>query len=141
MSYLKRLRYRDLPKQREREKLEEPILPEEILEDIRSLKVDKSQVLDVLTGEFYKKFQEQIAPVLQIIFAECLAKNRIPTTWLEARIVVIPKEGKELTIPQNYRPISLLNSDYKILMTVMATRLNQVIGFYVQRHQAEFIKC
>lgn len=121
--------------------MEEPILLEEILEDIRSLKVDKSQVLDGLTGEFYKKFQEQIAPVLQIIFAECLAKNRIPTTWLEARIVVIPKEGKELTIPQNYRPISLLNSDYKILMTVMATRLNQVIGFYVHRDQAEFIKC
>lgn len=55
-------------------------------------------------------------------------------------VVVIPKVGKDLSLPESYRPVSLLNQNYKILITIMATRLNQIIGSYISRDQAGFIK-
>lgn len=50
----------------DRDKLEEPITLEEVLSAIRSLKPNKSSGLDGITGEFYRKFQDSLGPVLCI---------------------------------------------------------------------------
>ena len=42
--------------------------------------------------------------------------------WMDAYITLLPKAGN-LAEPKNWRPISLLNSDYKILMAVLAGRM------------------
>lgn len=96
-------------------------------------------MIDGLTGEFYKKYQDQIGPVLQKVYSECLRENKIPPTWQEARIIVIPKIWKDLSLPENYSPISLLNQDYKI-MAIITARLNQIISSSLHRDQAGFIK-
>lgn len=46
---------------------------------------------------------------------------------MESPIVVIHKEGKDPLKTSSYRPISLLNTDIKILVKVLAARLNRVI--------------
>lgn len=45
----------------------------------------------------------------------------------EASIALISKPGKDPSLPESYRPISLLQLDIKILAKVLALRLNNVI--------------
>lgn len=65
--------------------LEEPIQSAEALKVINSLKPNKSSGTEGLTGEFYKKFQEQLGEGGMVeLFSECLARGKIPSSWLEA---------------------------------------------------------
>lgn len=102
---------------------------------IRSLKPSKSPGIDGLTVEFYKICQEQLARELQKIFALCLDGRKMPHSWSETRIIVIPKQVKGLSVPQEYRLIFLLNMDYKIL----ARRMTAVINPYIHQDQAGFL--
>lgn len=58
-------------------------------------------------------------PHLQELFKYCLEVGRIPDTWKEARLMVIPKEGENCAYPEVYHPITLLNTDYKILASIL----------------------
>lgn len=58
----------------------------------------------------------------------------------EAKITLIPKEGENLEYSEVYCPISLLNTDYKILMSILADRVSRIIGNYVTEDQIGFIR-
>lgn len=79
-------------------------------------------------------------PILQRLFSECLQQNRILASWSKARIVIIPKEAKDSALPQDSRPIALLNLDYKMLTMIFARRLNRILGSYIHRDQAGSVK-
>lgn len=64
----------------------------------------------------------------------------MPASWKEAKLTLILKRGKDHMHPESYHPISLLNMDYKILTTILADRLNRVIGNYVVDDQTGFIR-
>lgn len=48
--------------------------------------------------------------------------------------------GKDATLPQAYCPISLPNTDYKILASILVARLNLVMGDYIHPDQSGFVK-
>jgi hypothetical protein len=48
------------------------------------------------------------------IINKVLTKGYFPTCWKLAKVIVIPKVGKDHTLPDNYRPISLLNTISKM---------------------------
>lgn len=75
-----------------------------------------------------------------MLFQSCIHMTEIPDTWKIAKIVVIPKPGKDPASPQSYRLISLLNIDYKMLTSILAPRLNKVLGFYIHTDQSGFLK-
>lgn len=54
-----------------------------------------------------------------------------------ALLVLLPKLDWDLS---SYRPISLLNMDYKILTTILTARMNKIINSYISSDQAVFIK-
>lgn len=58
---------------------------------------------------------------------------------MEATIVVLPKEGKDLLQPCSYRLISLHCADVKLLAPVIATRLSKGIQSVVHPDQSGFI--
>jgi len=60
--------------------------------------------------------------------AKCSAEN--PDHWKESIISLIPKTGNILD-PSNYRPISLLNTDYKIFSTI----LNQHVTHHLETNE------
>ena len=53
--------------------------------------------------------------------------NTLPVSMKTARISVIPKEGKDPQRCASYRPISLLNCDYKIITKLLSKRLELVL--------------
>lgn len=50
------------------------------------------------------------------------------------------QKDRDPSLPQAYWPISLLNIDYKMLMSILSSRLNSVIVNYVHADQSGFIK-
>lgn len=105
-----------------------------------NLKLGKTPGTDGLTGEFYKTFKDLLSLHLQKVFAHCRHCNNIPDTWKLARLVLILKEGKDPILPGSYQPLCLLNVDYKSLASILAERLNKIIGSYVIENQTGFIR-
>ena len=55
-------------------------------------------------------------------------------------ITLIPKEDSDLSSLTNWRPITLLNVDYKICSKVITKRLEKLLTFLINPDQTGFIK-
>jgi hypothetical protein len=91
-----------------------------------NFKPGKATELDGLTHEFYKQFWKELSPLLLQVVNSSLQDEQLPTSMLNGIITLIPKKG-DLTQLANWRPITLLNTDYKLIARCLAKRLTTVL--------------
>ena len=71
---------------------------------------------------------------------EAYDKGELATSQKQGVITLIEKEGKDTLNIKNYRPITLLNVDYKILSKVLAKRIKEVLNEIIHHDQVGYIQ-
>uniref|UniRef100_A0A3Q2CLN8 Reverse transcriptase domain-containing protein n=1 Tax=Cyprinodon variegatus TaxID=28743 RepID=A0A3Q2CLN8_CYPVA len=113
-----------------------PITEEEIQHAIDTLNQHKSPGNDGISAEFYKQFKTQISKILLKVFTVMEQTGCTPRTFAQGVITIVYKNKGNQNDLENYRPISLLNTDYKIYAKILANRLNEVMSSIISPSQA-----
>ena len=120
--------------------MENPFTENEIATAIKNLNKNKSPGPDGLTNKFYKTFQGQLVPILKKVADQAVERGRLPKEMKLYNITLLPKDSNNRTEVSNYRPVSLLNADYKIISKILTGRLQPVMHKLVHEDQQCAVK-
>ena len=107
---------------------------QELYTAMMSVQSGKAPGIDGLPIDFYKSFWAIIGRDLLEVVSDSLQRGRLPLSCRRAVITLLPKKG-DLQLIKNWRPVSLLCTDYKILSKALATRLREVMASVVHPDQ------
>ncbi|GLI67047.1 hypothetical protein VaNZ11_011236 [Volvox africanus] len=93
---------------------------------------------DGIPTDLYRKFWPEIGPTMAALFTAIGKTGQVPTGFLDGIIKVLYKKGDPKQ-PGNYRPITLLCSDYRLLAKVLANRLGPALGRIISPEQSAIL--
>ncbi|KAJ4946367.1 hypothetical protein JOQ06_024034, partial [Pogonophryne albipinna] len=114
--------------------LEGPLTIQELQTALQGMQGRRAPGIDGLSVEFYKAYWDVLSHDLLDVFNESLASGSMPMSCRRAVITLLPKKGNLQDI-ENWRPVSLLCVDYKLLSKALATRLGRAVEQVIHRDQ------
>lgn len=124
----------------ERDSLDGPLRFDECKKVLETFQSDKSPGEDGFTAEFYKFFFDLLGNDLIASFNEAHVINELTVSQRRGVITLIPKDDGSLLELENWRPITLLNVDFKIAAKVIAKRIEPVLPKLIHPDQTGFVK-
>ena len=112
-----------------------PVTSEEARKALEGAATGKSPGSDGLPAEFFSTFWHVLGEDLVEMLNASLITGRLPPSQRRALITLLFKKGARLD-PKNWQPISLLNSDYKILARVLAGCMLGVLQHVIHPDQS-----
>lgn len=116
------------------------ITTDEILAVMRDMKRDKTPGIDGIPIEFYSIFWEDLGHFMVRSIKAAFISGELSITQKRGIITCLPKGDKPREFLKNWRPISLLTSDYKVITSVLAKRMKIVLGEIIGLDQRGFLK-
>jgi hypothetical protein len=123
----------------DQETLDEPITMDELTKAIKALPRNKTPGSDGWNSEFYQFFWSKIKKIVMDSINYGI-QNKLSIDQRRGILSLIPKKDKDPRLLKNWRPISLLNTDYKIFAKTMATRLQKVLDSVISHDQHGCLK-
>lgn len=123
----------------DRELCDKKIDKSEIFTALKTMSRNKSPGSDGLTMEFYVKFFDVFNDIFFRLFNCIYEKSMMSRSMRHGQITLVYKKKGDRKRLKNWRPINLLNVDYKILARIMSNRLKQVLPKIVSQEQTSCI--
>ena len=119
--------------------LDRPLTLAELSTALASMKKGRSPGSNGFTADFFKHFWNYIGIFLFRTIENSIKSGSLPLSHRESIVTLIPKAGKSLNSPKDWRPISLLNVDFKIISSAVTNRLKSVIQDIISPSQSAYI--
>ena len=120
--------------------LDRPITLDDLYDSLSAMQVDKVSGPDSLSVEFYRAFWPVLGKLMHASFLHSQARGSLSDSQRRGILRLIPKRNKDLFNIANWRPITLLNVDYKILSKALAKRLASILPDLIHQDQKGFIR-
>ena len=112
---------------------------QECIDALKTMPNNKTPGTDGFPTEFYKHFIQELGEYLIRSFEYSFIHGRLSIDQRRAIINLIPKKDKDPLYISNWRPISILNTDYKIIAKCLAIRLKKVLPEIINNDQTGFL--
>ncbi len=128
--------FKDLPQLGDEQKrtLDTLITFKELTEAMHQLHVGRSPGIDGIPVDFYQNFWDTIGQDFYEVLLDCIRSKTLPISCRRAVLSLLPKKG-DLGLLKNWRPVSLLCSDYKIISKCLANRIKHCLDLLVHNDQ------
>ena len=123
----------------EKENCDRPVTEAEIENAIKLLKSNKSPGDDGIINEFDKLYWYMIKPEFTKVLQYIFTSFNMSSSQYRAIITLLYKKGDREDLA-NWRPISLLNTDYKIITKILAQGLKSVLPKLVHPDQHRLLQ-
>ena len=124
----------------QKESCDIPITIHELGKALKELGNLKSPGTDGLTTEFYKFFWVDIKELVYNSLIYAYEHNSLSIEQKRGILTLIPKKDKDSRWLKNWRPLTLLNTDYKILTKLLAMRMQNILKYIINSDQSGYIK-
>ena len=124
----------------QRESIEHQVTKEECKEVLKSFSSNKTPGCDGFTKEFYDIFFETVGDDLVNSYSAAFKAGELSISQKRGVITLIPKDDEYLLILENWRPITLLNMDYKVIAKIIAKRIETLLPVLIHEDQTGFVK-
>ncbi|KAI4874448.1 hypothetical protein NFI96_005558 [Prochilodus magdalenae] len=119
---------------RSAEMLDRALSLDELYTALQGMENGRAPGINGLPVEFYKSFWSVLGQDVLDVLRASLVEGKLQLSFRRAVLTLLPKKG-DLTDLKNWRPVSLLCTDYKLLSESLAARLGKVMGQVVYLDQ------